>query len=137
MTFNPPEPSSSLLIHATSIEAGHPPLTILEAAASGLPVITTDCSGDLHTTTVERDIDDVVNKLQYVIDNYTEERNKTIQSVNNFDWKNVVEKLNSMYEKISKTDMKHTALRIYNKVKRIKYDNVKYKYVLYPLDSTL
>ena len=114
----------SILVHATSIEAGHPPLTILEAAASGLPVITTDCSGDLHTTTVERDIDDVVNKLQYVIDNYTEERNKTIQSVKQFDWKNVVAKLNGMYEKISNTDMKNTALRIYDKVKRIKYDNV-------------
>jgi autotransporter strand-loop-strand O-heptosyltransferase len=114
----------SILVHATSIEAGHPPLTILEAAASGLPVITTDCSGDLHATNVDRDVDDVVDKIQYVIDNYIEERTKTIDSVKNFDWKNVVAKLNGMYEKISKTDMKHTALRIYNKVKRIKYDNV-------------
>jgi len=114
----------SILVHATSIEAGHPPLTILEAAASGLPVITTDCSGNLHTTMVDRDVDDVVNKIKYVIDNYTEERNKTIDSVKSFDWKNVVAKLNTMYERISKTDMKTTALRIYDKVKRIKYDNI-------------
>lgn len=114
----------SILVHATSIEAGHPPLTILEAAASGLPVITTDCSGDLYTTTVDRDVDDVVDKIKYVIDNYTEERNKTIDSVKSFDWKNVVAKLNTMYERISKTDMKTTALRIYDRVKRIRYDNI-------------
>lgn len=114
----------SILVHATSIEAGHPPLTILEAAASGLPVITTDCSGDLHTTTVERNVEDVVEKIQYVIKNYTEERNKTIDSVKKFDWKNVVSKLSNMYEDLLKTDMKSVSLRLYNKVKNINYGDI-------------
>ena len=107
-----------ILVHATSIEAGHPPLTILEAAASGLPVITTDCSGDLHTTQVTRDVNDVVNKIQFVIDNYNEEQTKTIDSVNKFHWKNVVSKLNNVYNKVSSKTMKTSALHVYDKVRK-------------------
>ena len=113
----------SILVHATSIEAGHPPLTILEAAASGLPVITTDCSGDLHTTTVKRNVDDVVEKIQYVIENYTQERNKTIDSVKKFDWKPVVSKLNFIYDDILKRTMKSSVLHVYDKVRKNKNEN--------------
>lgn len=112
-----------ILIHATSIEAGHPPLTILEAAACGLPVITTDCSGELHTTTVGRDVDDVVQKINYVIDNYDDEKNKTLDSVKQFDWKNVVKKLNEIYQEVSKKGMKGKSLNLYNKVKKINHKN--------------
>jgi autotransporter strand-loop-strand O-heptosyltransferase len=114
----------SILVHATSIEAGHPPLTILEAASSGLPVITTDCSGELHTTLVERDVDEIIEKIKYVIENYEDERQKTIKSVKSFDWKNVVSKLNDIYTDVSKTDMKSVALRNYNTVKQINYENI-------------
>lgn len=113
----------SILVHATSIEAGHPPLTILEAAASGLPVITTDCSGDLHTTTVERDVDDVVDKINYVITNYEIERKKTLKSVKKFDWKSIVSKLDKIYSSISSRDMKNKSLYLYNNVKKIHHKN--------------
>jgi autotransporter strand-loop-strand O-heptosyltransferase len=114
----------TILVHATSIEAGHPPLTILEAASSGLPVITTDCSGELHTTQVERDVEDIVSKIQYVIENYESEKSKTIDSVQKFDWKNVVSKLDKIYENVSNTDMKNVALRIYENTKRLNYENI-------------
>jgi autotransporter strand-loop-strand O-heptosyltransferase len=114
----------TILVHATSIEAGHPPLTILEAASSGLPVITTDCSGDLHTTQIERDVDDIVSKIQYVMENYESEKLKTLDSVQNFDWKNVVSKLDKIYETVSKTDMKNVAIRIYENTKRLNYENI-------------
>lgn len=113
----------SILVHATSIEAGHPPLTILEAAASGLPVITTDCSGDLHTTTVERDSDEIIDKINHVISSYDIERKKTLQSVRQFDWKNVVSKLNTLYLNLSTKDMKNKSLGLYDRVKRIYHKN--------------
>ena len=113
----------SILVHPTSIEAGHPPLTILEAAASGLPVITTDCSGHLHTTLVEREIDDIADKIQYVIENYDTERQKTIDSVKQFDWEKIVGTLNDMYLKISKTGMKDKTLNLYDTVKKNEYKN--------------
>jgi autotransporter strand-loop-strand O-heptosyltransferase len=115
--------NNDILIHATSIEAGHPPLTILEAAACGLPVLTTDCSGDLHTTRVERDTDDIIEKIKYVMSNYSKEKQLTLNSVKQFYWKNVVSKLNSFYDSMMKTDMKSKSLFIYNNVKKILHKN--------------
>jgi autotransporter strand-loop-strand O-heptosyltransferase len=112
-----------ILVHATSIEAGHPPLTILEAAASGLPVLTTDCSGDLYVNNIKRDVDNIVDTLQYVIENYEEERKNTIDSVKNFDWRYIVSKLNKTYESVVLKDMRSSALNIYNRVKKISHEN--------------
>ena len=108
-----------ILIHATSVEAGHPPLTILEAASSGLPVITTDCSGDLHVTKIKRDVDSVVSGIKYVLENYDLERKKTLDSVQKYDWQQVVGILNELYEKNIVMDMRNSALNVYNNAKRV------------------
>jgi len=119
-----------ILVHATSIEAGHPPLTILEAAAAGLPIITTDCSGDLHTSKVKREVKNVVTGIQNVINNYEEEQQKTIDSVNNFHWKNVVEKLNIIYHETISRTMKSSVLHIYDKVrKNINNNNIEINFI--------
>jgi autotransporter strand-loop-strand O-heptosyltransferase len=108
-----------ILIHATSVEAGHPPLTILEAASSGLPVITTDCSGDLHVTKIKRDVESVVSGIKYVLENYDLERKKTLDSVEKYDWQSVVGILNELYEKNIVMDMRNSALNVYNNTKRV------------------
>jgi autotransporter strand-loop-strand O-heptosyltransferase len=108
-----------ILIHATSVEAGHPPLTILEAASSGLPVITTDCSGDLHVTKIKRDVESVVSGIKYVLENYDLEREKTLDSVEKYDWQSVVGILNELYEKNIVMDMRNSALNVYNNAKRV------------------
>jgi autotransporter strand-loop-strand O-heptosyltransferase len=108
-----------ILIHATSVEAGHPPLTILEAASSGLPVITTDCSGDLHVTKIKRDVDSVISGIKYVLENYDLERKKTLDSVQKYDWQQVVGILNELYEKNIVMDMRNSALNVYNNAKRV------------------
>jgi autotransporter strand-loop-strand O-heptosyltransferase len=114
----------SMLIHATSIEAGHPPLTILEAAASGLPVITTDCSGDLYTLNVDRDYNEISEKINHVLSNYDSEQQKTLESVQKYDWKNVVLKLENLYKGVSKTDMRNKSLNMYKSIKKINHRNL-------------
>ena len=112
-----------ILVHATSVEAGNPPLTILEAAASGLPVITTDCGGELYTIKTERSTEKVILSINDVIKNYELHRKKTLESVKQFDWKNVVSKLDSAYDNIVNTDMKKSVLKIYSTVKKNVSDN--------------
>ena len=45
---------------------------------------------------IEKEI--IVEKIKYVISNYSEERTVTLNSVKQFDWKNVVKKLTSFYD---------------------------------------
>ena len=45
-----------------------------------------------------------------MISNYSEERTVTLNSVKQFDWKNVVKKLTSFYDSISKTGVKNKSL---------------------------
>lgn len=116
--------SHSLLIHATSVEAGHPPLTLLEAAASGLPIITTDCAGDLLTTKVNRDTSDVVNAITTVLKTYDVTRSKTLKSIRNFYWSRVVDDLLELYGKTLKpVSMRDSALSIYNKIQKRSTEN--------------
>jgi autotransporter strand-loop-strand O-heptosyltransferase len=112
-----------ILIHASFVEAGHPPLTILEAASSGLPVLTTDCSGDLYTIRIERNTDDVVQKIRETVKLYQLKRIKTLESISKFHWKNVVDDLIRMYEKTITKNMKDSVLFIYDKVKKISIEN--------------
>jgi autotransporter strand-loop-strand O-heptosyltransferase len=115
--------SHDILIHASSVEAGHPPLTLLEAAATGLPIISTDCGGDLYTITVNRDVEEITKVIENVINEYDLHREKTIQSVLNFEWNSVVKQLSSLYERCLVTNMKKSILGLYNKASRQNISN--------------
>lgn len=114
---------STLLIHATDIEAGHPPLTILEAASCGLPVLTTDCAGDLYTIPISRDSSDIVDKLRETIKVYDLRSSLSFKSATNFSWDKIVDKLLSVYSYTKKVGMAKSALNVYNRVERIKMEN--------------
>lgn len=106
--------SHNILIHASSIEAGHPPLTLLEAAATGLPIISTDCSGDLFVTKIDRNTDDVVAKIKDVIKMFPLHRSKTLSSVKQFNWNTITKSLLMMYNDRNVTNMRKSALKVYN-----------------------
>lgn len=109
---------ASILLHMSEIEAGHPPLTILEAAATGLPVITTDCNGDLHVTNCKRDISDIISSINDIKSNYADEKIKTLDSVKIFDWINVVKDLQLIYLHSLKGNMRTSVLNTYKNAKR-------------------
>lgn len=113
----------TFLIHATTVEAGHPPLTILEAASCGLPVLTTDCSGNLFTIRVERDSSSIVNAINSALGLYELNRYKTLDSVSNFDWVDVIKNLESLYLSTVKSDMLNSITMVYNKLERNMLDN--------------
>lgn len=120
-----------ILIHASAVEAGHPPLTLLEAASSGLPIITTDCAGDLYTVRTERNSEQVAEKITDVLKLYQLNRSKTIKSVEKFHWSNVVDELLGMYSDVSgEKNMRSSALSIYRKVeKRIMKNHVSINFI--------
>lgn len=116
----------TILVHATSIEAGHPPLTLLEAAGCGIPILTTDCAGGLYSIKVDRDVNDVKQKIASVLQSYDLHKNITLESVKQFEWKNIVKKMNDKYEYVlinQKNDMRHSVLGIYKNAKRTTVEN--------------
>lgn len=110
--------NSHILIHATDIEAGHPPLTILEAAATGMPIITTECNGDLHVTNCDRELNTIVSAINYIKQNYKDTKLKTLNSINNFDWENVTKDLHMIYLDSLYRDMKSSILNTYKNTKK-------------------
>lgn len=120
-----------ILIHASVVEAGHPPLTLLEAASSGLPIITTDCAGDLYTVRTERNSEEVAEKVKDILKLYQLNRSKTLKSVEKFHWSNVVDELLGMYSDVSgEKNMRSSALSIYRKAeKRIMKNHVSINFI--------
>lgn len=113
----------SLLIHATNVEAGHPPLTILEAASCGLPVLTTDCSGDLFSIRVERDSNSIVEAIKSTIELYPLNQYKTLESVSKFDWFEVTKNLEVLYSTTVESSMLNSIVKVYNKLEKRVFDN--------------
>jgi autotransporter strand-loop-strand O-heptosyltransferase len=113
----------TIFLHPSELEAGHPNLTLVEALACGLPVVGTyegkkPLDGMVKSL---RNSNDMVIKIQQVIDNYDYYKNETKKSAQKYDWKNVVKELNDFYSftvsvknNFTREDMHSHVIEAYN-----------------------
>ena len=84
------------------LEAGHPNLTMIEAAAAGLPII-----ADWEHETVfhgawrsPRDIFEMGKGLDNILNNWENYRQKCLDTAKELDWYNRAEKLVKIYQEV-------------------------------------
>jgi len=92
----------SIFLNPSVLEAGHPNLTILEAMASGLPVLSTfeennELDGMIY---ISRDADVIADAIRYLLidSNYNLFRQKALEQSKKLSWKNITNSLLKFYE---------------------------------------
>jgi glycosyltransferase involved in cell wall biosynthesis len=85
------------------LEAGHPNLTLLEAAACGLPIL-----GWIEEETTfhglwraPRDLNEILRGLDTIINEYSDYRKLAIQTANKLSWLNRSKELIQLYERLT------------------------------------
>jgi len=92
----------SIFLHPSSLEAGHPNLTLLEALSSGLPVVGTyDGSQELHgMVRVNRNTNEVIEGIKTILLDYPKYVELTKKTRQNYDWSVIVNRMYKMYKTI-------------------------------------
>jgi glycosyltransferase involved in cell wall biosynthesis len=93
--------SHTIFLHPSELEAGHPNLTILEAAACGLPIL-----GWIEQDTVfhglwraPRDLQELLRGLDTIINEYGDYRGRALQTAQGLSWLNRAKELIDLYER--------------------------------------
>jgi glycosyltransferase involved in cell wall biosynthesis len=96
-----------IFVHPTMLEAGHPNLTMVEAAAAGLPII-----ADWEHETVfhggwraPRDIFEMARGLNDIMDNWDSYRERCLNTAQELDWFNRTKELIELYERSFKGNL--------------------------------
>jgi autotransporter strand-loop-strand O-heptosyltransferase len=119
----------SIFLHPSSLEAGHPNLTLLEALSSGLPVVGTyDGSQKLDGMIVcERNTEDITKGITEIILNYEKFVDETQKTKEKYDWSVICERLLKIYETIkiinkpyNSEDTKNLYITEYKKMNKVK-----------------
>jgi autotransporter strand-loop-strand O-heptosyltransferase len=87
-----------IFLHFSELEAGHPNLTLLEAMACGLPIVGT-FEEDRYDgmCVVKRDLDQAVDGINRVINDYSSYQSTAINNANKHSYKNQVLELAKIY----------------------------------------
>ena len=93
--------SHTIFLHPSELEAGHPNLTILEAAACGLPVL-----GWIEEETffggmwrAPRSLPDMVNGMEDILNKYDNYRQNALSHAQSLSWLNRTKELVQIYER--------------------------------------
>lgn len=92
--------SHDIFLHPSSLEAGHPNLTLIEAAACGLPIIGwIEMETDFHGMwRAPRDLWEMERGLFDIMDNWDAYVTASLATARNLDWKNRTIELLKIYE---------------------------------------
>ena len=104
--------SHSIFLHPSFLEAGHPNLTLLEAASSCIPIVGT-YRGSKHFYGMwvipECSTENVIHGIKETILTYDYRREEMFSNRELLDWKYVGEKLRKFYENVIKVNEKYTS----------------------------
>ena len=91
-----------IFIHPTMLEAGHPNLTMVEAASAGLPIIADwEHSTDFHGAwRAPRNVFDMDIGLKNIINNWDKFRTNVINTGKELSWENRTKELISLFESL-------------------------------------
>lgn len=106
--------SNTIFLHPSFLEAGHPNLTLLEAASSCIPVVGT-YKGSKHINGMyvipECTTDWVVRGITETIQTYHYRRNEMFNVRDSYDWQNVANTLHKFYVNALKVNDKYDSER--------------------------
>jgi len=95
--------SHTIFLHPSDLEAGHPNLTLLEAAACGLPIL-----GCIEEETIfhglwraPRDLNLLIQGLDVIIDEYNQYRQNALNTAQELSWLNRSKELIQLYERLT------------------------------------
>ena len=104
----------SIFLHPSFLEAGHPNLTLCEAASSCIPIVGTyKGSKHVHGMWVIRECttENVIHGIAETINTYDHRRNEMFEARESLDWKHVASKLHKFYENALKVNEEYPSTR--------------------------
>ena len=105
----------TIFLHPSSVEAGHPNLTLVEAMACALPVVSTYDDNSLPgMVKIERTVDSVYNGIATAMNKWEILRKDALAHARVNDWNHVVDDLVREYRKIDEYRMTNELNEIYD-----------------------